>query len=1036
MNNTSAYNSNIRQPFELYHNPSSSMVAQVVSGSLQSLGSGSANINGIGSIRSVAEQKSGPSVGANIRAAQVSSSNSVVTNAHGFRGHHRRQSVARLLPDISKLRLMSWLVEASSELINCDIVIMDAVYAKLNKSRESSFLFWNHSNNNNNNNHNNNHHHHKYNNCISTTNKSELTTYGSSSKPIHMKPQGQRYSLATNQMSMLPKRRTSNVNSICSQSSSSSRNHHSLPPSITSYKDAIISMSPKEGSRNSITSTAASTSNEMPSITTIVSNSKQLDNNNQSTSSSLNQQNHLINQLCSSSLSATINENQLQQQKTTSDSYSVSSGQATTTTNNNNNKDTCDSNSKQTQQQQPQAISSDDDAEEEDDRSSTTSSSGINGGTSMSLSSTASTASSTSESNGNADVVESTSTSNSRNQQNYYRLHANQIQPSNDITLATSTANSAELLSEKVRRSLMEHNYLQTLLVNVIRQYDQQRMLQTQQRQPQTSSSSYDHANSSQYRSSSKPIDLAELAELLNDACMCICHSNSIQNEIATTTTTNDLNSNDFMLASGSSSLTAEFSAAPANSTASSINQDQQQTSRKQVSTSIQAPVRKLRRFRKQPTGASNLDTGQKQLATKQDFVNQMSDRLCENCFEVHYWLHGCSLESMITNQTSRKSQAHDASSGLTSGNNISATSTLGSSDQTQELDGLIQKRNATFIRLVQQRVSSTIRESLNLIELIRKEIKCPESIKQKQLMHCFSASIQLLSSVGNYVVSAQDIPTFIPDLGQKHTTKIYRLPPFDFDESTLITCHPSSSYHYLESDYHLAQAPEVPIRRKYQQQKLQHKNLLAIRDGDQGAKSDQRLTGGNVLRSKTADQLVQSDPSSSGNSSSNSSASSSIARGDVQQSSLTRLNMAKAGRSTTVPYEAKSKISGLDMSFGARYSSLSVNPSNRFTNSRAHNDELMTDLEESNRKFWQSPKFNFIKKLLRVKEQRLLRQQSKDRRIYNNKVQNKFRLVMMDLSHFTKSQQLLTTENGLNSMLTSMRHVLEFGLFLTVKLY
>lgn len=64
-----------------------------------------------------------------------------VSRAGQLKGHQRRPSVARLLPDISKLRLLSWLVEASSELINCDIAIMDGVYAKLNRSQES-LLFW------------------------------------------------------------------------------------------------------------------------------------------------------------------------------------------------------------------------------------------------------------------------------------------------------------------------------------------------------------------------------------------------------------------------------------------------------------------------------------------------------------------------------------------------------------------------------------------------------------------------------------------------------------------------------------------------------------------------------------------------------------------------------------------------------------------------------------------------------------------------------------------------------------------------------
>lgn len=884
----------------------------------------------------------------------------IKSTSRSFHGHHRRQSIARLLPDISKLRLLSWLVEASSELINCDIVIMDAVYAKMNRSRESSFLFLGHNGGNSN--------------VITSLNKFNQTGL----RPIQVRNQNQRFSL-TNQ-SLVPPRRGVTAGSLRSSIvSKNNRNHHSLPPSTSGFNDALTS-SNFSANRHSIIAE---------------NSSRHLD---QSSSASLVNTN-LISQLRSSSLTATDCDQQTMSLPPCIQAGNIHNNNNDTTINSNDFSDAGDLRANQ-HPQQPSTTSSDDEAEEDDDQSSTTSSSGINGGTSISLSSSASTASSIDSAAGDSNAYETT---------------IPQQQPT------PATTSSAELLSEKVRRSLVEHNYLQTLLVNVIRQYDRQRVSLDHR----CGQSTHEASSGQQHQTPKEPIDLAEIAELLDDACMCLCHSQH----------TNEINSNEPTVSSRSSSLPT-CHAAPVDSHVAPTQDQHQQPRKQQLTPSmapIQVPARKLRHSKK----ATRAKDGQKQPSSRLDFMSQMSDRLCENCFEVHYWLHGCNFD--LSRPIPGKSQASQSPSlNLTSTNPSELMRQQQQHDQ--DINASILTRNATFIRLVQQRVSSTIRESLNLIELIRKEIKCPESIKQKQLMQCFSASIQLLSSVGNYVVSAQDIPTFIPDLGQQQraSANIFRLPQSDFDDSFSLASL-GAAHRSIESDYHLAQAPEVPIRRRFQQQ---HQNLISVRTtgnvSQSNLKADIRSTNRDVQRLQATDQFAAaSDLSSSGNSSSsNSSASSSIARGDIQQSSLARLNLNRPMRSTTIPNDAKSKPSSLNMTFGTKYASLTAKPSHQINYRTDLDTDLVSKSEDSKIRFWQSPKFNFIKKLLRVKEHRLLRQQSKDRRIYNNKVQNKFRLVMMDLSHFTRSQQLLTTENGLNSMLTSMRHVLEFGLFLTVKLY
>ena len=218
--------------------------------------------------------------------------------------------------------------------------------------------------------------------------------------------------------------------------------------------------------------------------------------------------------------------------------------------------------------------------------------------------------------------------------------------------------------------------------------------------------------------------------------------------------------------------------------------------------------------------------------------------------------------------------------------------------------------------------------------------------------------------------------------------------------------------------------------------------------DGNNQAASGNEMPG-TKLSEKTSATTKTANPleSSSGASSNNSSASSSIARGAVQLSSLTRAHTSSAilTKDENKQLQRHKQPNHHDLSSAMSETYETTSSLNRHIPLPTHHDHRPTVEEDedflafqSSRspKFWHSSKFNFIKKLLQVKQQRLLRQQSKDRRIYNNKVQNKFRLVMMDLTHFNKSQQLLTTENGVNSLLTSMRNVLEFGLYLTVKLY
>jgi len=804
-----------------------------------------------------------------------------------YRCHQRRQSVARLLPDISKLRLLSWLVEASNELVNCDIAIMDGVYAKINGSQES-LLFWN-------------------------------SRQQSAAGPRHAGPP---LPPPPPPPSVQP---MANKIVISQRKLNHSRNHHSLP--ITNYDAsslAAISMSPSLGIRGSSISADADS---------IMSNPIYNQQPHQTTSTgSQQQQQQAAGSVCSDSVASAANavaevsspcENNMVQQ----------------------NEDYCDSNQ------------SDDD--DNSSAASSTESSGINGGSSISSASSASSTSSAS-----ADLNASGARS-----LPVYTKGAFTRSSIDEQTAVEGSVSSAERLSEKIRRTVMEHNYLQNLLVNIIRQHDRQRDLMHEQRRRQMSVDQLNFNRVQQQR-----IDLADIADALDDGCSCSCHSDHHRIKA-------NVIQRDPVRPTRSSTLPTI-----------SLRQRQQETN--STCSNVSTPSRKTRPLKK-IRGSGFVSAELK----KQDLINRLADKLCENCFETHYWLHGCSIE-LTQPKNSR----------LESG-------------QTQDLNAIITKRNATFIKLIQQEVRSTISKSIELIDLIRKEIKSPESIKQKQLMRCFSTSIQLLTSVGNYVVPSQDISTFIPEVGH-HQTTLFCLPSSDFDHllfySQSINPNQQLQSGMSNSNYHLAPAPDIPIRRRFNQHKP-----LSGQPNDSNASSaipNQQTKDGkaeqalslDMQRLKTSDKLATITDSSSGASSNNSSASSSIARGTVQQSSLTRV-------------QAADSIMDGKTSHGLSFEAIA-----NLSRQQTEDDMVL----QSRPRFWQSSKFNFIKKLLQVKQQRLMRQQSKDRRIYNNKVQNKFRLVMMDLTHFNKSQQLLTTENGVNSLLTSMRNVLEFGLYLTLKLY
>lgn len=512
-------------------------------------------------------------------------------------------------------------------------------------------------------------------------------------------------------------------------------------------------------------------------------------------------------------------------------------------------------------------------------------------------------------------------------------------------------------------------------------------------------------------------------------------------------------------------------------------------------------------------TTTSNNNSEQQAAKNRQEALSLLADKLCENCFETHYWLHGCgSLDLMSRDQMSLSApdpESTTPSSAVTStgfdriDDNYSRRDATDADDgstgceqQLEQNNAIIAKRNATFIKLVQQETRSTISKSIELIDLIRKEIKSPESIKHKQLMRCFSSSIQLLTSVGNYVVPSQDISAIIPEASLQQQTQLFSLPSSDFDHLLMngnysfgnlnsLQLQQQQHQQHQQSNYHLAPVPEIPIRRQIN---LLHPRFLSngnngsyqsssVGGGGGGAKS--QATSLSLIHERSSDtpttttattssnknnrttitkdsnQVMSSSDnnncqssiqqqqqavvkkggagagaeSSSGASSNNSSASSSIARGTVQQSSLTRAHTSSA----ILVGANHQKQQRLNIINKTTSHDLSLE---QFANLSRHHQTEDDLILPSRPKFWQSSKFNFIKKLLHVKQQRLLRQQSKDRRIYNNKVQNKFRLVMMDLTHFNKSQQLLTTENGVNSLLTSMRNVLEFGLYLTLKLY
>jgi hypothetical protein len=1122
-----------------------------------------------------------------------------------YRGHQRRQSVARLLPDISKLRLLSWLVEASNELINCDIAIMDGVYAKLNRSRES-LLFWQQS---------------------QREQRAAGAGGGSSSSrappppPPSVQPVANKTVISKRQKHQLLAAESANNN--CRDSISQTRHcpatapaqhhnkflnqkareaadkvgpaaaaaagrrsHHSLP--LTDYDSsslAALSM------RSSLSASAnrASAANDTDSIRgSICSQSNSVAQS--SASDSIAASTMLMMQ---QNVQHRKQQQQLQQQQARQPfAMRHAGGQPTGARNNCSlpsrlsaeglhpaapvaelaaTRDYCDDSNQ----------SDDDDDDEDDDNSSaasSTSSSGIHGASSSSSSGSSSSASSASSS------LDSSCS--------FDRLTAGPVltgvgratgaggeqtgtsSASAASANATTTAgSSAEQLSERIRRAVMEHNYLQNLLVNVIRQHDRQRERHEQEllalRQP-ASLDAYARPGFGGGGFDEMPrIDLASIADALDDGCQCSCHHS--RPRFATQSAGAECTPLPTKKASSTTTANNRASTLP---TSSSLSLFQPANL---------VPSRKNRRKKHSEP-------------SREDLIQRLADKLCENCFETHYWLHSClAIESPVGQAAAATTLANDlnavsgggvpvapsetthdhhlhrptsvtggAGGQLVGSSSPSASSPAKAAALSSELDSIVALRNATFIKLVQQQVRATISNSIELIDLIRREIKSPESIKQKQLMRCFSASIKLLSSVASYVVPTQDISTFIStDMvsaganigrinnnkfghansgaasvdGQQQAASLFSLPPSDFDHLVLYHHghqHPAAglsdsflanhSHHRVfqaaanqaahhqqqqqqSNNYHLAQAPEIPIRRRHnplqptqqQQQQEQRQRRSLDESCNQGhaqqhprvhllSSNERSGSGGSQFRSLPPDVLtdsstntdidnktgadgnhferagsLQSAPilgsistgigavkeltatnanpngvvdSSSGASSNNSSASSSIARGQVQQSSL-------KAQTTNPSAILDGKLASHEL-VSSNFGPIVNDTTQRHHHQQQHgrpgpltfgNNDL--DLFQSGRaKFWQSPKFNFIKKLLQVKQQRLLRQQSKDRRIYNNKVANKFRLVMMDLIHFNKSQQLLATENGVNSLLTSMRNVLEFGLYLTVKLY
>lgn len=932
------------------------------------------------------------------------------------KGHQRRQSVARLLPDISKLRLLSWLVEASSKLIDCDIAIMDGVYAKLNRSQES-LLFW------------------------------------TGSRPALVGPPAPpRSQPVANPLVISQHLKQLQVG----RSPALGRNHHSLP--ITNYDASSLAASlpqPEAGrpAKSLLARQAQLSAGRSASLPS--GNPDQAEPARSSPSQNCSD--------CEDDIHAGAEEND-------DANSSASSG--------------------------------------------SDSSSGIHGEES-SLSSSASTGSS---------VGEPSSLSGNR------YSSAGRAQPQQQHQEPGKS--SAEQLSEKIRRCVLEHNHLQSLLVNIIRQHDKQRDQQRQRDQKISALGNSHLAAGGQ----SLRVDLADIAESLDHGCSCSCHIQRRASSLDVDT-----------------SLPLETKLGPEekSSTLPRPRSVDNSSNKAKLASLVRQQLKQQQKYLRNSTnkpGEGRQSEGLRSISTsnRKEMINLLADKLCENCFETHYWLHGC-FESQDESHKLLK-----ASGGLLSSTATQLASAYGSTstlaDQTgnntdsnvnqtgvnaksalsyYELNAIIAKRNATFIKLVQQEVRSTISKAIDLIDLIRREIKSPEYIKQKQLMKCFSSSIQLLTSVSNYVVPSQDISSFIPDdMIDQQQASLFKLPSYDFDH--LLSGYQdnnSGQIHNIQSRqqsaaYHLAPAPDIPIRRRVnhlrsavgsslaqaascndsivssmsstpslvstntttttqsdsgsnlvEQKPLNLEQSISSRDrrrqrlgSNEPSTTDAKALPDTTSRTQNSRLSCSSTPaaiaeiqanaiesSSSGASSNNSSASSSIARGAVQQSSLTRSNGSPGivGQNSSLNNAliapiSNSKANLLSNSSGGagsdkapnsrRHDLASLDAIVSLSNVRRQTEE--DPLFQSRPKFWQSSKFNFIKKLLHVKQQRLLRQQSKDRRIYNNKVQSKFRLVMMDLTHFNKSQQLLTTENGVNSLLTSMRNVLEFGLYLTLKLY
>jgi len=1092
-----------------------------------------------------------------------------------YKGHERRQSVARLLPDISKLRLLSWLVEASNELINCDIAIMDGVYAKLNRSRES-LLFW------------------QQQQQQKQQQQQQQQRRAPPARPPPPAPpalapvasakllalrqqqyQQQQQPLIQARQPNQPLQSPGGAGGrprsgaaageagkrAKKAAAAAARNHHSLPLanydasslaalSLRSTAATIGAKPPAHykspalptGGRRSIKGQPASSSRS-PSNCSSLPTELFCDEAKQAAGGQASG--------ASSKAGPSLAQTNQQQQPLANDSFDSDNQ--------------WDAEEEEHRQQQLAATAECSDSDESSSESAasssdgSTTSSGIHGAASLSSSGAGSCSSSS--------CASSSSSSACRQAGSRLSLAESKSGPSSSFRPAECTLakgeepnreaeerpqlSSAEQLSERIRRCVMEHNYLQTLLVNVIRQHD--RALATDaERRPSSSQQLGRHPLGASKGGPSLRVDLAELADSLDDGCLCGCHTGSAsQRATGAPLGKEELRCSTLPAASSSQ----QQGAASSQATSSTLSLFQQKG---------QSSARKLRR--KPKVAAAAAASGQE--LSREEILEKFSDRMCQSCFETHYWLHSCSHFAPLEFAATLGDATPALLGNNSNSNNNNQTASLGpgSSAQNRDVDqsddafqlreqidnlnSVIALRNATFIKLVQQQVRSTISKSIELIDLIRKEIKSPESIKQKQLMRCFSASVQLLTSVANYVVPTQDISTFIPNelsssmmisctsgsgataasttsssgagsSNNQQQTVLFNLPPSDFDHLLIypssrsnLSQLPSKGSPYLSQaselqqtptvNYHIAAAPEIPPRRKtlpvkfleqLQQQKQQlpilkinddynscpnsgapettptkgHSSSLTRSDGhklrpnaqdhassaaaDQSAAQIDKSTGATTTTTTTTttkpnQALIES--SSSGASSNNSSASSSIARGAVQQSSLVRAQTTDANSARSIEQERKVQTYPTSQDLVSILSPYS-SPSSLGNNKHHHQlrrpasphhhqqhdyDFLAFQSTSRQPKFWQSPKFNFIKKLLQVKQQRLLRQQSKDRRIYNNKVQNKFRLVMMDLTHFNKSQQLLTTENGVNSLLTSMRNVLEFGLYLTVKLY